>query len=121
MKPKTKESKNLTNERKIQYTIKFGVSGVSGDSERNADDFQKSNATHPKLILMTSKKKTRLLLIRHGDRLDYLKPTWRDEAQRNGNMVRFFFFGRSFRKKYLFVPPKEKIYSHEISFQINAN
>ena len=37
---------------------------------------------------MTSKKKTRLLLIRHGDRLDYLKPSWRDEAQRNGNMVR---------------------------------
>ncbi len=116
LKPKTKES----NER-LKYSIRLSVFGVSGDSERNADDFQKSNATHPKLILMTSKKKTRLLLIRHGDRLDYLKPTWRDEAQRNGNMVRFFFFGRSFRKKYLFVLPKEKIYSHEISFQINAN
>jgi len=38
--------------------------------------------------MATRGKKTKLLLIRHGDRLDYLKPSWREEAQRNGNMIR---------------------------------
>ena len=66
---------------------------------------------------MTSKKKTRLLLIRHGDRLDYLKPTWRDEAQRNGNMVRFFFNFVVFRNLSNFLEERNISISYEISFQ----